>query len=334
MNTSGFTGERNQSTLTVIMERRNDYILDRTVLVTDHRSNRPSDFRQQSTREEERPCVFCPERVDQTPEDIGRRTDPDGNWQIRWFSNEFPAVHPNPPGATTGSDESALPGRRAVGHHEVIVETPDHDQQMVDYSNEKLTSVLSVYTERIRTRYEQKEIEAVSVFKNKGPGSGASIHHAHSQVLASDFVPRLLKEEQEAFSDHEHCSFCRVIDAERTSERFCFENEPFVAFTPYASRHEYELWIFPRSHAPSWTDVGVESLAPLLKKALQRLRTLNAGYNFILHGDPSGNPFHAHLELYPRTGSWGGFERGTRTMINPVPPEQAAAFYRGELSAS
>ncbi len=316
------------------MERRKDYILDRTVLVTAHRSDRPDDFLRQVTEETEPPCVFCPEQVDQTPEDIGNRTDANGDWQVRWFPNEFPAVHPTSTGTTTGSDESVLSSRTASGHHEVIVETPDHGQQMADFSIDKLTSVLSVYTERIRTLYEQKEVEAVTVFKNKGPRSGASIHHAHSQVLAGDFVPQLLKEEQKAVSDHEHCPFCRVIDEERKSERFCFENEQFVAFTPYASRHEYELWIFPRPHIPSWIQTGVRKLAPLLKRALRRLRKLNASYNFVLHGNPAGDPFHAHLELFPRTGSWGGFERGTRTMINPVPPERAAAFYREDPSAS
>jgi UDPglucose--hexose-1-phosphate uridylyltransferase len=39
---------------------------------------------------------------------------------------------------------------------------------------------------------------------------------------------------------------------------------------------------------------------------------------------------HFHLELLPRFEKviWAGFEYSTETIINPVPPEDAAAFYR------
>ncbi len=309
-----------------MLERRTDYILDRTVLVSSHRAERPDEYDQRAEREHTEPCVFCPGKEDQTPNDIGRRTDDNGQWQVRWFPNEFPAVNDNK--TTFASGDSYFTPQPAYGHHEVIVETRDHDRQMADLSNHELTQVFDVYADRIQTLYSKDKMEAVTVFKNQGPHSGASIHHAHSQVIATDFVPVLLKKEQEAVSGVDYCPFCRVIDNERNSQRFCFENNEFMAFTPYASRHEYELWMFPRSHVPSLTQLDPAPLVPLLKRALTRLGDIDASFNFVLHDDPTSESYHAHLELYPRTGSWGGFERGTNTMINPVPPEQAAAFYR------
>ena len=311
------------------MEHRDDYILDRSVYISDHRSERPHDYEPSNTQSDREPCVFCPGQEHRTPDDVGRVEDEDGNWLMRWFPNDFPAASPDQDGQSiTGAQPSFISGRSAHGHHEVLDETPDHNQQMADRSEEELGSVLNVSTDRLDDLHDQSDVRAVTVFKNHGPDSGASIVHPHSQVIATPFVPELLRREISAVQEHENCPYCKVLSYERSHERSCFENDDFVAFTPYASRHEYELWFFPRAHTPSFHSCDTSGLAPLLKRALRRLQTKRAGYNYVLHDAPDHDAFHAHLELYPRTGSWGGFERGTDTMINPVPPEQAAAFYR------
>jgi hypothetical protein len=35
-----------------------------------------------------------------------------------------------------------------------------------------------------------------------------------------------------------------------------------------------------------------------------------------------------HLKLEPRPNVWAGLELGTGIIINPIPPEDAAKFYR------
>jgi UDPglucose--hexose-1-phosphate uridylyltransferase len=55
-------------------------------------------------------------------------------------------------------------------------------------------------------------------------------------------------------------------------------------------------------------------------------------YNYILHTAPFDNPelphYHWHIEIIPRLTNTAGFEWGTGFYINPVPPEEAAAFLR------
>jgi len=110
-----------------------------------------------------------------------------------------------------------------------------------------------------------------------------------------------------------------------------FEDQNVVAFTPYASRFPYEVWVFPLRHIQNFAELAQEemhSMAAALKQILGKLRELNAPYNYYFH---YGN-FHFHLEVVPRFSKvkWAGFEMSTGTIINPVTPEAAAEFYRSE----
>jgi UDPglucose--hexose-1-phosphate uridylyltransferase len=75
-------------------------------------------------------------------------------------------------------------------------------------------------------------------------------------------------------------------------------------------------------------------LASTLRELLRRFDVgLKAPpYNLVLHTAPlraEALPHHHwHLELLPRLTQPAGFEWGTGWHINPVPPEQAAAFLR------
>ena len=55
-------------------------------------------------------------------------------------------------------------------------------------------------------------------------------------------------------------------------------------------------------------------------------------YNYIIHTSPFDTQalphYHWHIEIIPRLTRVAGFEWGTGFYINPVPPEQAAAFLR------
>ncbi|MEA3343687.1 MAG: galactose-1-phosphate uridylyltransferase, partial [archaeon] len=70
-----------------------------------------------------------------------------------------------------------------------------------------------------------------------------------------------------------------------------------------------------------------------LKRILSKLKEIgNTPYNLLFHSttDYFGN-YHFHVEILPRLTTWAGFELETGTIINPVSPEDAAKFYRGEL---
>ena len=309
-------------------ELRKDYILDRWVIISPKRSARPHEL-SRSAAVEEGKCLFCPGNESSTPSEIGR-VPGNGGWQLRWFENKFPAVK------AEGSHKIKTEGRfytsgNAFGYHEVIVETPRHDKQLAELPVEDIEKVLNVYARRIVELESKPNIAYVNVFKNSGYLGGTSIVHSHSQVIATTVVPPDVRNKLSAMLSFISCPYCAIIPSEKKSERFCFENDAFVAFTPYASRFNYEVWIFPKMHSARFEELDFSKLAEVLSKVLRRVHELNIDYDMFVHYAPKESDlFHVHLEICPRRAIWAGFELESGIIINSVSPEDAAKFYRGE----
>jgi len=211
----------------------------------------------------------------------------------------------------------------------VIVETENHDEQMADLSVERIAEVFKVYTERIRAL--EKDSTYVIVFKNHGGEAGTSLVHSHTQIASLNIMPTEINNEVNAVKRHTGCPYCGIIETERNSDRRAYENDTMIAFAPYASRFNYEIWVFPKEHIKSITDFDdklYQDLADIMKKILLKLETIGASYNFILHYAPEGEDLHFHIEVLPRVATWGGFEFNSGIIINSVSPETAAEFYR------
>lgn len=311
-------------------ELRKDYILDRWVIYSAGRGARPKEFRQEPVHAvQEGPCFFCPGNEHLTPPEIGR-ISAKGRWRLRWFANKFPALEPQGP-ALPRTDNRFFTFASNYGHHEVIVETPDHQRQLAELSVHEIADVLGVYQNRIAELGKKPNIQYVNVIKNHGYHAGTSIVHTHSQVFATAFVPPAVQEKVMAVRKFLKCPYCDIVAAEKDSERRCFENNAWVAFCPYASRYNYEVWIFPKKHLRALGDVNnLDQLADILKRVLGRLAALGCSYNYYLTNAPGNEDLHFHIEVLPQIALWGGLERGSGAIINSVLPETAAAFYRGE----
>lgn len=312
------------------MELRKDYILDRYVIIASERKVRPREFKKEEKEVKVKECVFCPGHEHETPPEIGRIADDKGNWRIRWFNNLFPAVEKKGT-AEIKTDNRFFTFSDAYGAHEVIVETPDHEKQIADLSVEQISDVFKVYSNRIIELHKDKNIKYVLILKNEGREAGTSRIHAHSQVIAYNKIPKYVQEEVEAIKKYEHCPYGDIINIERNSFRRAFENNRFIAFCPYASRYNYEIWVFPKNHITNITnfdDDDFMALAGIMKKILLKIKELGCAYNYFLHYSPHGENLHFHIEVCPRIATWGGFELGTDTVINSVSPERAAEFYK------
>ena len=86
----------------------------------------------------------------------------------------------------------------------------------------------------------------------------------------------------------------------------------------------------PRAKIIKWTAQQVFEVTgrnPKLEIALDK-----PSYNYIIHTSPFDTQmlphYHWHMEIIPRMTRVAGFEWGTGFYINPVPPEQAAAYLR------
>ena len=212
--------------------------------------------------------------------------------------------------------------------------------------------MVTCWRDRLIDLYRDTRLKYVLIFKNCGAAAGATLDHAHSQIIATPVNPIRISRKLEAFREHfkrkERCLFCDLLQFERQDgSRIVRDEGGFVTFAPYASRFPFELMVAPRDHRFSFAELSrheAEALARALKDALLRVR-LGLGdppYNFVLHAEPnlhalprrSGywdtlrDDFHWQIIVYPRLTPVAGFEWGTGFYINSTPPEEAARHLR------
>jgi UDPglucose--hexose-1-phosphate uridylyltransferase len=341
-------------------ELRKDFLLDRWVVIATERARRPTDFAKQKIEQTQAGvCPLCPGNEHMTPPAVLLYLKSNGtivkdkdtpslrhkNWLIRCIPNLYPAFAP-PKQETdkTGIMKSDAFGA-AIGHHEVLVESPRHDEHPANAELPQLVHVINGYIDRLRDLSAKPYVRYVSIFRNHGKEAGASLSHAHSQIIAMPFVPTIVNNEMAAsesfWNTHGKCVFCDLIEKETRSPRLIQENEHFMVLAPYASVNPLEVWIIPKKHDAnpmSLTTAEKDTFAKTLKTTLKALKDLvnDPPYNYGIHlsVDKQAKSFyHWHLEVYPSLSIWAGFEKNTGVYINTVPPETAAAELRKTLLA-
>jgi UDPglucose--hexose-1-phosphate uridylyltransferase len=325
---------------------RKDPLSDRWVAYAEGRDDRPNEYESDRRRLPGTRCPFCAGHEEDTPPQIaiypptGQSTAASNgqDWLVRVVPNKYPAFRPE--SSKKICQEGLYEGAGAVGEHEVIVDSPRHIASLSQLSDEELATLMLAYRDRMLDL--RKKYVYALVFKNVGPQAGASLEHAHSQVVATPMVPvevaREIAAAKRLFDEHQACFFCRVIaDELEHRERFVDESEHFVAVCPYASRMPYEMWILPRAHASHFEQQTPDQLAELgkfLQELIRKLESLHGhlAYNYFVHTGPFDTSalrhYHWHIEVFPRLTTTAGFEWGAGYYINPVPPEQAAAILR------
>lgn len=293
--------------------------------------------------EHEPECPFCPGNEDQTPPEILR--DPAGeDWRVRVVPNMYGALTQDGPPTRTGPALfRQMPG---VGNHEVVIESPRHDERVDSMPQEEVARVMRVWRERYRDLIARPHVRAVVVFKNFGALAGTSLAHSHSQVVATPvFLPRLLRRLDVAtryFDENGACVYDDVIAAERDDgTRIVGECGRFVALEPFAAGSPFETWIAPSFHQGSFGDLAdedVDDLACILVRVLAGIRAAcgDPDYNLVMYSAPiNGHElmFHWHIKILPKLSTPAGFEIGSAMSINTVTPEDAAATLRAALEA-
>ncbi len=340
---------------------RKDYILDRWVVIASQRRRRPTDYAKGQS-EERKPsiCPFCPGNEHLTPPasliytvengKIGKTRDDDGarrkDWIIRCIPNLYPAFSPPTAEMKKQKDNSSLHfshkhvhyvRMEAHGHHEVLIESPNHDEHPSVARLPQLIQVINALKDRT-TYFMQKEyVRYISIFRNHGASAGASLSHAHLQIIATPIIPKIVGEEADAsrkfYAETGRCVFCEIINRESASERLIWANGDFAVFTPWAPTNPFEFWIFPKRHQTTileLTDDEVKGLAEAIRVSLGGLKRLlnDPPYNLGFHMIPD-EKYHWHIEVYPKMAIWAGFEKSTGMYINTVSPEEAAESLRG-----
>jgi len=254
--------------------------------------------------------------------------------------NRFPALRIE--GDLDPTGEGLYDRMNGVGAHEVVIEAPVHDARIERLPVSHQTAVLLAYRERILDLSKDPRIEYVMVFKNQGEAAGASLEHAHSQLIATPIVPMMVDEELAGGLQHfrikHRCIWCDIVRQEsQGGGRMVLENGSFIALAPFAPRFPFETWILPTDHRSAFEGMSEHELTPLaaiLSETLSRMGSTlgETPYNLMLHSAPLRasrlDHFHWHLEIIPKLTRVAGFEWGTGFFINPMPPEQAAKHLR------
>ncbi len=341
-------------------EVRKDYLLDRWVVIATERGRRPTDFAKKE-REQAKTgvCPMCPGNEHMTPPAVllylksgkGIRKAKDKNdfryknWLIRCVSNLYPAFAPPKEKLTKRQIMKSSDLAVAVGHHEVLIESPNHDAHPADAKIPQLIHVINAYIDRLRALSAKPYVQYVSIFRNHGLEAGASLSHAHSQIIATPFIPKIVEDELKAskkfWKQRKKCFFCDVMEKELDGPRLILENSRFVVFAPYASVHPLEFWIIPKRHDVTLLGLSqaeVETFAKTLKMCLKGLKQLvndppyNYGFHLAINMD-AHDYYHWHLEVYPKLAIWAGFEKNTGIYINTMTPEVAAESMRKTISS-
>lgn len=326
-------------------EWRKDPVVNRWVIIATERAKRPHDFRCPPEQLNPGDCPLCVGNEDKTPPEVlaFREADTPANqpgWWIRVVPNKFPAVRPDE--GHYAWHDGIYEAMNGIGVHEVIVESTDHEPDLVNQSDKQVEEVLWAWRARSLDLRHDTRLKYVQIFKNKGRTGGASLEHTHSQLIAIPMVPADVAEELAGLHEYRRhrntCAYCDMVHQELSSrDRVVLESDRFVCLVPFAARYPFEMWILPKEHQADFAQVGeadIRDLAPLLRGALVRLSeaVCRPPYNLVLHTSPinvGGEVFyHWHFEIMPRLTITAGYELGTGYFINPTPPELAAEALR------
>ncbi len=289
-------------------------------------------------------CPFCPGQEGQTPQEIFALRDSETRpnepgWRVRVVPNKFPFLRMEEELVRTG--EGVYDKVAGTGAHEIVIESPTHDQDWDGLGPGGVNEVLQTYRERVRSLPGDVRFRSIVVTRNYGPGL-AFLPHPHSHIVAFPVVPRRIEEElrntREYHQRKERCVFCDTVREEiGEGRRLVAEGRSFVAFVPYAARYPLELWFLPIQHGHDFgatSDGDLPELGEHLYEIIRRLHILfpYPAYSLVLHSSPCGSyaeaRYHWHIELRVRLPLAEGFEWGTGFFVNPVAPEEAAHLLR------
>jgi len=298
---------------------RKHYYLDEYVVIAPKRNDRPFTISDKSKSGLSVKKGHMPIEGDPSVFEI---KDDQGRWIVKVVENLYPAL--------------TIDNPKAYGRQEIVLETSAQGALFSSLPVAQITQVLSAYYARVQVLKKNPRLKHISIFKNHGFEAGGSLAHTHSQIIAIDFVPPQIEHERLVFAElykrFGASPLGAALEWERQEELRIITSSPFVtAVSPYASRFPFEAWLIPHRHVASLLDLNpkeLASFAAMLKQITSALDSRKISYNFYLHEGVTDHNHHFVIKIAPRPNVWAGFELDSGVIINPMPPEAAANWYR------
>jgi UDPglucose--hexose-1-phosphate uridylyltransferase len=290
------------------------------------------------------PCIFCGDGG--KLQEIARVTGDGGQWSARSVVHPMALYHIEGDPARRG--DGLYDRMRPVGAHEILLENPRHDRHLWDASDFEIRQFLRLAAQRVQDLKKDGRFKYISIFKNYGVNAGQEFTHPNAQLTATTFVPRRalyeLRAGKEYFKAKERCVFCDIIaQEERQNLRVLESRGDYIALCPYAPRVRYETWILPRTHDAAFEHSRLSKpdspagLSSLLRRTLQRIRTLTEEFHLVLHTSPNTfhvseslgywktleDDYHWHIEILPMFGAKAKSYTFKEVYYSPVSSETA-----------
>lgn len=312
-------------------------------------------------------CDFCPGHETATPPSIMewdegrfRYQSHEPQWKARVVPNRDPVFRIE--GQLNRRPVGNYDVMDALGAHEIIIEHRQH-LDWDEMSNEDVSGILSVYSERMNDLSKDERFGHVFIFKNHGPQSNSHIPHPHSTLIASPSVPERIRRELDFTRRHfqmkERCLFCDIVSEEirrKNGPGLVRQYKSFVTISPFFASHPFETWILPRRHDSNYRNLSADMYSELASALQENLRTIKKlvgplSYTLLLFTRPNkvwggdrdywttiDSDYHWHFKFLPRFPRLAGFHRsfsaGSGYMINQIAPETAAELLRSKLGAA
>jgi len=331
--------------LSHVSELRHDILRDEWVIIADKRNKRPDDFSEEIISQEydmESDIFADPEKTGQE-KDVLIYRDEDDEWTTRVFPNKYPAIEVNH--EQKDLSEGLYQAIVATGNHEVVV-TRDGRKTFALLEQNELAEVIDAYRERYIELMNGKNVSSISIFHNHGKKAGASVVHPHSQIISLPIVVPAVTQEVNACREYAQKTKENLFEviAEHELEsgtRVVYTNDKFIVYCPFASSRAFQMRILPREPQPYFERIspsGEMFLADALSHALLALyKGLDdPDFNYYIRTAPCDgqayDEYSYHIDIFPRTHVYAGFEFATDIEIVPIAPEKAAAFLRDAIA--
>jgi UDPglucose--hexose-1-phosphate uridylyltransferase len=310
------------------------------VLFAPNRAKRPINYSHGSLKTNNiQSCPFEVGNESKTPDEVARIDDEQGGWRCRVVPNLYHALDIND--KLKSYRNGCFEVKSGFGAHEVIIETPDHEHHMFEFSVDEFFNYFSIIKIRLSDLKNDVRIKYFSVFKNFGINGGATLEHPHSQLIATPFIPKSVQNDLNDFKVYKEQTqrdfFDDIIYEEvSNSTGILYENERVIAFCPYASRYPFEISIMLKAQKSSileLSDTDIYSFSEVMQYCFSQLKKAlgECDFNMLIKNGAiaqEDNPNRFHIQILPRLYKMGGFELDSDIMINTFFPHTAAKILK------
>ncbi len=319
---------------------RYDPVFCQWCVIAESRQSRPFEFQEIVQRRAGIDCPFCAGNESVTPPPIAVSPDSasgdpaNPSWLVRVVPNKYPALDSTLAIIDQQDPQRSTPG---AGHQEVIVLSPRHVVSLSGLSDDELFTSFRVFQERLRVHNQSPAIRHVCIFMNCRPPAGASIEHAHVQLISSPVCTDQVRQRVQRMTtptDSGDTLWQELLTLEMAeTTRMIQCSGGYLVYCPFASRYSNQIRIAPRT-THSFADLPPDSrdeLALLCRKWIDGIERCldDIAWNLIFQLPPTDVPDAPwFVDLVPRYPQSAGFELATDCWVNPVSPETAADQFR------